>query len=947
MRVKLRRDKLAELLARRQISQNRWAQILRISRGHLSDLLNGRHVHPSARTRRKLLQQLEVPFEDLFEIEPAPTPHIPPDEPLADTERLIRHFAGDTSMNGFFSALRQDLTFAARFFARNRGLSLAAVLTLGLGIGASTALFSVVHAVMLEKLPVRDPQDLVLFRFVADHEISTGITSGWNLDTPEGLRSSTSFTYPSYLSLRQQRDKLKSVFASAAVGRLTLYWNGKSEQGLGQLVSGNYFQGLGVHPAVAGRLIGTGDDSPEAPPVAVLSYSYWKSRFSGDAEVVGKAIQVNQMPFTIAGVAPEGFEGTLQLGSKPQVFIPLTHMERLHGFKERTRDADAWWLQIMGRMDPGVERREAQAALNVLFQQSIRQVVEQGNADKDLSKLVYPQLQLVDGDQGPYEVRQYLSRTIAVAAILVGLVLLLAGVNAAALLIAKAARRRREMAVRLSLGANRWRLIRQLATESVLLALAAGAAGLIIAYWGKELMAGLVAARNSLGTALDVSLNLPVLLFALGISLLTGVLFGVLPAVRTSGVDPAPALKESDRSVTLTRSTRLLGRGLSVVQVALAVVVLVTAGLLLRTLTNLMSVDPGFDPENLLAFEVNPSSGGYDPQSRLEFYESFRHRLEELSEIRSVSYSSQTLLGGGASSLTFLINGKTDYAYLNHAGPSFFETLGIPILSGRDFDSRDSRAMPTAIVSRALVDKFFPHENPLGRIVEASLPEDFAAFFPGLDQRFQIVGVVGNTKYADLREEAHPTVFLPARQNGEWMKSAYMFVRLAAAPDRVIPEIERTLQGLDRRLPITDMQTYRTRIRDSMDQERQFAKVTSFFGIAALLLVSIGLYGTLSHAVACRRREFGVRQALGASRRRIVQLVMREILVVAIGLGIGVASSLAVTQVLSSLVFGLSPRDPATIVIAGLILIAVATTAVYLPARRAARVDPVVALRSE
>lgn len=840
----------------------------------------------------------------------------------------------------------QDLAYACRFFNRNRGMFLAAVLSLGLGIGAGTGFFSVVQGVLLDKLPVQDPDHLLLLKWVIDSRLHTGIMSGWNSRTPDGLRTSTSFPFPTYQYLKEHNQVLGSIFAFAPVTGLNLDAGRDSRVVRGELVSGDYFAGLGLK-AAAGRLIQEDDDREGSEPVVVLSYRFWRQVFGGNPGVLGQTVRLNTHPMTVVGVAPPLFEGASQLGETSDLFLPLSEMKTFYHWKERTTIPDGWWLQVMGRLKPGVSRIHAQAALNVLFQQNIQPVILSKNPDRSPSDLRLPDLLLQSGARGRPEVRQGKVGLLETGAFVVALLLLIACVNTATLLVGKAPSRRREMAVRISLGAGRLRLLQQLLTESLLLACAAGAAGLVISFWSKDLVIGLLAEGSSTDFHLNVGVNWTVLAFAAAASVLVGVAFGLVPALATSSVELVPSLKATSGNVTQSRRTRLLGRFLVAAQVALVMVILVSAGLLLATLRNLGSEALGFKPESLLVFGINPGSNQYDAQHRLELYGKLKQRIQSLDEVRSVSYSSHRLLSGDVSSFPFLVKGKeTDALFENRVGPGFFQTMGIPVLLGRGIEDRDVGGRPVVVVSESFVRQFFEGENPIGKVIEPSLGE-FAAWRPELVQKFEIVGVVGDSKYPSVRRKSEPTVFMAPQKGDDALSAADFCVRVAAPVAQVIPKIKQVVRGQDANIPVYDVKSYRAQVKDSYSKERQFALITAAFSLVGLLLAAVGLYGTLSHSVASRTREFGLRGALGASPGRIQALVMKELVVVAIGLLAGLGGTLAVGGLLKNLLYGLGPESPTVMIGAGLVLLATAVVACYLPARRASRIDPASALRFE
>ncbi|HSR49329.1 MAG TPA: ABC transporter permease, partial [Acidobacteriota bacterium] len=686
-----------------------------------------------------------------------------------------------------------DLYFGIRLFTRQPGLALAAVITLALGIGGATSLFSVTHAVLLEQLPVADPDELVLLHNIYDPEISLGITSGWNTRTPEGMGSTNALPYPLFENLHEENNVLESVFAFTGLESVHLRFEDRSESVSGQMVSGDFFAGLGLSPAL-GRLVDPGDMDPQAPPVVVLRHGYWVNRMGGDQDVVGRKISVKGIPATIVGVTPPSFRGTLQLGTTPDIFVPLSMMEELHGFRDATHDLDRWWLQIMGRLDPSVPRAQAEAALTPIFQNTVRDSLQENNPDLDFSQHPLPRLALKDGGQGQPEQRERLEESISMTGMLVGLILLLTVVNVSALLLARATRRQHEMAVRSSLGASRRRLIRQLAVESVVLSVGAGVLGVVLAFWGSDWIAHLVGSGRSL--TFHAEINGTILAFALGLSVAVGLAFGLLPALRASSVDPAPVLKSSSGRASQSRSSRLWGRGLIAAQVCLAVVILAATGLLLSTVLSLMNTDPGFETDNLIAFDVNPRQAGYSPEETLQLTERLNGELGRLPGVLRASYSGQRMLSGSVTSFPIKVDGtpvEDAFMIISYVGEGFFETTGIPVIQGRPIERSDRPGRPVAVISR-----HFAHDliegNALGRILEPNISADFAALIPEINQSFEVVGVAGDLHFASLRDDIRPNVFLPAQQMGSSYRRSTFYVRFSGASEALGRRIEETVR---------------------------------------------------------------------------------------------------------------------------------------------------------
>jgi len=880
------------------------------------------------------------------------------------------------------NTLVQDVKYGLRMLAKNPGFTAVAVLTLALGIGANTAIFSLIDAVMLRSLPVRNPSQLVVFRWTAHkapraNEVSSfGDCEGAGGKNPSGC----SFPYPFFELVQSAKDVFSGTTAFAGPAHLVLVGNGPASMVSGELVSGDYFSTLGVKAAV-GRTLGPDDDSPSASPAIVLSYAFWQAAFGGDPSAVGRSIALNAVSFSIVGVAEPGFTN-LSPGKTQDLFLPLSALPRLNiDWGRNTRSLSNWWLVILARLRPGLTLEKAQGAASLLFRN------EMLHGEKPLSKAEDdPAIILAPAQSGLSGERGSLSKTLYVLMSAVGLVLLIACANVAGLLLSRARARQKEVAVRLALGAGRARIVRQLLVESVLLSLGGGALGVLLADWGIRALMALILRNADHPFPFVVELDWRVLTFTASISLFTGILFGLAPAFRSVRLDLSPALKENASTLPgegKQRGRRFhLGRALVVVQVALSMVVLIGAGLLVRTLQNLHSINPGFDTRNILLFGVDPTLTKY-PNSQIQnLYRNLQERLAALPGVISVSYSSDALLSGSLWTSDFLVEGAAEKTAeevdMLATGPDFFKTLRIPLLEGRTFTSQDFEqatqgakseegpqegASPKAaspetksspapgppipiLVNAALVHRYFAGQNPLGKTLTRGNNEsssgDIAVAKPK-SRHWEIVGVVGDTKYNNLRREIHPTVYVPVTGGG-----AYFELRTAADPAALIPVVREVLRREDSNLPLFAVRTQSEKIEDLLTQERVIARLSSFFGLLALLLACIGLYGLLSYEVARRTREIGIRMALGADRRDVTRLIIRRgIRLVLVGMAAGVAAGLALTRVLASLLYDVKPTDLPTYLLVSLLLSAVALLASYIPARRATKVDPIVALRYE
>ncbi len=846
-------------------------------------------------------------------------------------------------------SLLQDLRYGARMLIKSKVFTGVAVLSLALGIGASTAIFSLLDAVLLKMLPVKEPQELVLFNWLSGPNRMMASINGSSLTDPAtGMNTSTSFSYLTFERLREHNETLASVFAFAPLEQLNVNVDGQAEIAAGQLVSGDYYAGLGVEPAL-GRLIRDEDDHAGASPVAVITHRYFERRFALDPEVIGKSVNVNNVAFTIIGVTPPAFSGALEVGESPDLSIPLAMEPQVIQGSRSLAQPWFWWLRVMGRVKPEVSEEQARASLEVIFQESAldgwtalqARLQSLGRATAQEPRDT-PLLRVASGGQGLTELRQAYSRPLMILMIVVGLVLVVACANLANLLVARAAQRQKEIAVRLALGASRFRLIRQLLTESLMLALAGGALGALLAYWAKDILLALRPWGGS-EIALDLKLDLRVLGFTLAVSLITGLLFGLAPALRATRIDLTPTLK--DQAGSLTRSRSILSKSLIVAQVAMSLVLLVGAGLFLRTLGNLHSIDVGFNSENLLLFRVDPRLSGYKGPQIASLYRRMIEGIESVPGVRSATLSRHPLLSGSARTVSVSVQGHTSQEgedsdlLVNTVAPNFLETMGIPLLFGRSLTPHDDeRAPKVAVINQAMARKYFADDNPIGR--------RFGMGGPETSGQIEIIGVARDAKYTSLRREMSPTAYVPYLQDS--LGQANFSVRIAGDATALTSSIREAVREVDANLPLFDVKTQSQQTAESLAQERLFATLSSFFGLLALVLASIGLYGVMSYSVARRTSEIGIRMALGAEARDVTRMVMSEtIRLVFTGIAIGLGAALAVTRLISSMLFGLAPTDPLTISLAVFVMIAVAALAGYLPARRASQVDPLAALKYE
>jgi predicted permease len=877
-----------------------------------------------------------------------------------------RELAYEVRGGGMFETIWQDVRFGARMLVKQKGFTLVAVLSLALGIGANTALFSVVDAVLLKTLPVEAPEQLVVFAWYSGMPFRVGAMSGTsNVPRPPGTRGLSLFRYEVFEKMREERaarpdSPLTDLFAFAPLSQLTASLGGQPEIVNGQVVTGNYFAALGLQPSL-GRAIAEEDDQPGATPVVLLSHGFWQERFGANPAVIGQSLNLNKQTFTIIGVTPPDFTGTLQVDYHPQLTIPLSS-EPLLGENSRlgtAKSAGVWWLNVMGRLKPGETIEHARDSLNGVFQTMALQVMPPPRKENDPAQLEpkdYPRLFVESGSRGMMDNRRGYSGTIYGLFIVVSLVLLIACANVANLLLSRAALRGPEISVRLAIGAGRWRLIRQLLTESILLGGLGGAVGVIFAFWGKGALSTL-ADRNTgiLPNEVELSLNWRVLIFTLVVSLLTGVLFGLAPALRATRVDLATSLKQSRRTtVTVSR----LSKGLIVVQVALSLLLLVGAGLFIRTLYNLQHVNLGFDPENLFLFRLRPEQSGYKDNRLVQFYQQLFQRLDTLPGVSSATFGRVPIIADENYTTDILLPGEVEETAPEHevnrqiCRENYFKTWGIPLLGGREFTAQDDEHAPNvAIVNRYFVQKFFPNEDVLGQHVKLST-----------DRELEIIGVVADSKYRSQREEIKPLVYTPWRQDLAATGRMYFALRTAGKTASLDGAVRQAVRELDSSLPVTEVSTQNARAEATLGQERLSARLLSFFGGLALLLASIGLSGVLAYSVAQRTNEVGIRMALGAQARDVLRLVIWQgMKLVLFGLVVGGACGYGLRRLLAgdffsrrswqremaNQLYGIEGTEPITLVAIALLLVLVALVACWLPARRAAKVDPLSALRYE
>jgi predicted permease len=831
----------------------------------------------------------------------------------------------------------QDLRYAVRVLRKAPAFTAVAVASLALGIGANTAVFSLLDAVLLKGLPVRDPAQLRILTWVHNDKVPVHSSSGYGTrDARTGQDISASFSYAAYRSLAASVPQFSALMGYSP-NQFTVTAGGASEYALGHFVSGNYFTGLGVQPLI-GRPILPEDEAPGAPRIVVLTHRYWEKRFGLDAAVIGREIVVNQRPVTVAGVMPPNFQG-LYPGAEVDLFVPLATVDEMGTAWYSKTHPDNWWVQIFGRLNPGVSDIETASAVRATLGVAIREYA--GN----VSESAIPQVLLAPGAHGVGLFRDYWSTRLYILSVTSGLILLIACVNLANLLLARASGRRHEIAVRLSIGASRGRLLRQLFTESLLLGAAGGLLGLLLAKPLCRVLLRYAAGSGSL--SLDARLDARSLAFTFGLSLLTGVLFGLAPAWRNTRVELSPAMKSSAHNVTASGGRMRIGRILVSAQVALSVLLLVGAGLFVRTLASLSRVDLGFRPERLLTFQTDPSRNGYQGQRLADIYSRMREKIGAIPGVESVGMSQHGLIQGVVSNDDIFIPGRQlkpadSETYLLFCSDSFLKTMRIPVILGRDLLSGDGPASPlVAVVNETFAKRVFPGENPVGKTF--LLGEKHPDPHP-----IHIVGVAKDAHYNGVRASVAATSYIPYSQRLQGLRQMTFAIRTVLPPLSIAGAVRRAVADIDRSIPVAELRTEEAQIRDSLGAERLFAGLVGSFGALAALLAAIGLYGVLAYTVARRTAEIGIRIALGASRGNVQWLVLRESLVtVAVGILVGAPAALALTKLVKSMLFGVTPTDTVSFAVALLVMAVVTAIAAYVPARRASRVDPMVALRYE
>jgi len=832
-----------------------------------------------------------------------------------------------------------DLRYGARRLRRSLGFTAVATVSLALAIGANTTIFSIAKQILYERLAVERPSELRLLAWTGTRK-HVAVHSIWGDYAPagDGRVTSSSFSFPVYQQLRAQNSGMRQLFAFKEIGgNATIA--GHAQQAQGELVSGNYYSQLGVRP-VLGRAISEADDVPTANgAVAVISYGLWQREFAGSPSVLGQVIKLNELPLTIIGVNPKGFTGATNTMQSPDLFAPLALQPLVRPNGNRgslLTDNNEWWVNVMGRIGPGVSDETAQAALDSELGAAARATLTI-RPNEDL-----PRMDLRDGSRGLFRQERSFGKPMRVLLTMVGFVLLLACANIANLMLARGTQRQREMSVRLALGAGRRRIARQMLVESLLLAALGGAGGAALGFAGCNLAPKL----TQLGWSSDdfqVHFDWKVLAFTATITLATGILFGLAPAFAASRAAVSTGLKETSQSVTRRRKG-WGGRSLVGFQIALSTLLVIGAGLFLRTLASLNAVNVGFRTDHLLLAELSLPPSQYPAGKDVEFHQSLLRAIAAVPGVQDVSPSAAAYISDSANRTNFTPEGVTtekdadDAEYYNIVGNTFFRMMGIPILEGRAFGPQDtSTSVKVGIINASLAKERFPNQNPIGR-----------RFYGDHHALIQIVGVCADTRYSNLRDEPPPQFFVPFVQQpsaeGTWTYE----MRTVGEPASIIPTLRKVVQRLDPDLPLVEVRTQQQQIEAATQQERIFVALTSGFGILALALAAVGIYGVMAYSVANRTNEIGIRLALGALPRQVLSMILREATWISLaGVVVGLGAALGLARLVKSMLYGLQPWDPATLFAGAGLLIAVGLASSWLPARRAASVQPMEALRHE
>ena len=848
----------------------------------------------------------------------------------------------------WWDELWSDLRYALRLLKKSPGFASVAIGSLALAIGANTSIFSVANELLFERLAVPHPEQLRLLTVSGDEKVA--IHNEWGNNTRENGRMRYDvFSYPVYQQLKLHNQAMEPIFAFKNLDRANATVDGNAVPVRAASVSGNFFEQMQVRPQLGRGILPSDDGAPGTGAVLVISDGFWKRAFGRSPTVLGKTIRVNTNPMTIVGVTPPGFTGAESVQISPDLFMPMSMSQAVHGSMGMSEglltNTDLWWVQVMARAKPGVSDESARASLDTVLRAAVQSTMEIAKGD------TLPRLEVEDGSKGLHQMTNFYKDPLYILLGMVGTVLVLACANMANLMLARAAARQREMSVRLALGASRWRILRQVLAESLLISCVGGALGLLLGYAGRSVLPNLVA-NGWGGTPMSVPFSWKIFAFTAVITIGTGIAFGIFPAWAATRNEVGAALKQGAHTASRRRKA-WSGKLIVAFQVALSTLLVVSAALFLRTLVKLNAVDPGFRTDHLLQFDISLPAKRYEPPKDIAFLTRLEEQLRSVPGVDGVTSSDVALLAGGSRNSGFTPEGvpagkfadlpdHDRYPDLADVGNDFFREMKIPILVGRGFNAHDTeKSAKVSVINQTLARKFFPGQNPIGRRFTQSSPDDKEQVWE------EIIGVCADTHYDSMRRDP-PGLHFDLYRQLDRSDGLTFIVSTPLKPESMVPALTAAVQRLDPDLPLMNIRTMKEQMEESLQQEIIFASLTSGFALLALSLAMVGIYGIMAYTVAQRTNEIGIRLALGAKRQQVRGMVLREAGWLAlIGVVSGLAVALALGKVVKSMLYGLQPADPASLVGAAGVLIAVALVAGWLPAARAAGVEPMEALRHD
>lgn len=828
-----------------------------------------------------------------------------------------------------------NVRFALRSIKKDPLLATIAILSLGLGIGANTAIFSLIDQLLLRMLPVENPRQLVQVTARGPH-----YGSNWGMNA---------MSYPMYKDVRDKAEVFSGVLARFTTS-LSLGYNGQTELVQGELVTGNYFQVLGVKAALGRTFVPDDDVKPGDAPLAMLTYDFWQSRFAADPDIAGKIVHLNGYPMAVVGVSAPRFQG-VEIGEATQVFVPMMMQKQMNPSLGRFAQLDnrrSRWANVFARLKPGITREQAKAGIAPLYSQIVNMELQEKGFEKaseySRQQFLKSRMEVFEGGTGRSFLRQGFTTPLYVLMAITGLVLLIACANVANLLIARATARQKEIAVRLALGASRRQIISQLMMENLVLSMAAAVVGVVLGYWIDRFLLNFLPGETSQLT-ITADLDIRVLGFSVAVAFVTAFIFGLVPALQATRPQLSETLKSEAGSVLGGHGHNRFRKALVVAQVSLSLLLLIASSLFVRSLANLHKLDPGFRIDRLITFSVDPALNGYSDERTQIFYRNMLEKLQSSPGVESAAHASIRVLDGSEwdSSVTVegykAQQGENMNPHFNAVSPGYFATMGIPLLAGRDFTVADAKEKEAkvCIVNETFARKYFPQGNAVGHHIGQGND-------PGTKTEIEIVGVIGDAKYDSMRDTIPRQVFLPYSQGG----SAVVYVRTTQNPSIFFGAVRAMMREIDPNLPIHSMRTLQDQVARNLITERMIASLSGSFGFLATILAVIGLYGVMSFSVARRSREIGIRVTLGARPGNVVRMVMREVgfLLVA-GVVIAIPAYIGLSRFIRSQLYGIDAGDPLTIVSAATLLLTVGLIAGYIPSRRAVRVDPIKVLRHE